>query len=118
MGFSWSLSRMMLPAWFGFGTSVQNWSDENNQKIDVIKNVQNGLFKVLISNMEMVLAKANKTISLQYINLYTDKSEREMIYKKSIKWLLCQNLKKITGNEELLDSNINLKKILHTEFLT
>jgi len=60
--FSWSQCRMMLPGWYGFGSAVATWLAAHPQ--DGMAQLQEmyrdwPFFQMVLSNMEMVLAKTD-----------------------------------------------------------
>jgi phosphoenolpyruvate carboxylase len=81
--FSWSLARIMLPGWFGFGAAVDAF---------VLRRSAPGLallremyahwpfFNTLLSNMDMVLAKSDLHIASRYAELVGDVELRDGIF--------------------------------------
>ncbi len=57
--FSWTQNRLILPAWYGFGSAVQDLCQRDSGSL---KNLQahaqtNPFFRAMLSNMEQVMAK-------------------------------------------------------------
>ena len=114
--FSWSLSRMMLPGWYGFGHAVEAFVDQHGRR-DGLALLQEmyqkwPFMQTLLSNMDMVLAKTDMGIASQYAELVEDVALREKIFKRiqeertrSEKWLLA-----VTGHKELLEDNPTLAR--------
>ncbi|GEO24247.1 phosphoenolpyruvate carboxylase [Alicyclobacillus acidoterrestris] len=103
--FSWTQSRHLLPAWYGFGTSMEELlqSEENLQHLH---EMYRGwpFFRTLIDNLQMALAKADMLVAREYAHLAGDLGERlfcdiEQEYERSRRAVL-----KITGYDELLDN--------------
>ncbi len=117
--FSWSLARMMLPGWYGFGSAVQAWVESHGD--DAIEKLQRmyrdwAFFNVMLSNMDMVLAKSDFDIARRYAELVQDVDLRDRIYGRiekewelSVKWLL-----KISDQNYLLEKNPSLSRSLQS----
>jgi len=116
--FSWSQCRVMLPGWFGFGSAVEKFLEMHGKKEGLV-NLQSmakdwSVFSTLISNMEMVLTKADMSIAALYANLVEDVALRDKIfsaiqseYEKTCRFVLA-----ITKQKALLDSNLALKQVV------
>ncbi|MDR2577307.1 MAG: phosphoenolpyruvate carboxylase [Chitinispirillales bacterium] len=116
--FSWSQCRVMLPGWYGFGSAVDELLAKHgrDQGVALLQSMfQNwSVFSTLLSNMEMVLAKADMNIAARYAALVEDKELRDSIfprivaeYERARKHLLA-----ITGQEALLDRNPTLRRVI------
>ena len=117
--FSWSQCRVMLPGWYGFGAAVDEFlSRHGNEKgMELLQSMEKGLpmFHAVLSNMEMMLAKADMDIAAHYADLVEDKALRDSIfprivaeYKRS-----CKHLLAITGQQALLDRNPVLRRVIN-----
>ena len=78
--FSWGQCRILLPGWYGFGSGVEAWLAEGNARSGVnaagllaIMARDWPFFRALLSNMEMVLAKADLAIGGRYAQLAHDR---------------------------------------------
>ena len=108
--FSWSLARIMLPGWYGFGTAVGTWVAQLGEPaLRLLQQMYREwpFFRALLSNMDMVLAKSDFSVASRYAELVTDIELRERIFSRvsnewesTVRWLLA-----ITGQQELLESN-------------
>jgi phosphoenolpyruvate carboxylase len=108
--FSWSMARIMLPGWFGFGTAVNGFLARRGAVgLELLREMylRWPFFRTLISNMDMVLAKSDIHIASLYAELVPERELREHIFgrirqeiQSSIRHLLA-----ITEQAELLDSN-------------
>ena len=80
--FSWAQCRLMLPGWFGFGSAVDSWLTDNPQGLDLLRRMYGNwpFFRTLLSNMDMVMAKADLTIASRYADLVSDKTIRDEIF--------------------------------------
>ncbi|MEC7156879.1 MAG: phosphoenolpyruvate carboxylase, partial [Chloroflexota bacterium] len=110
--FSWTQSRQIIPGWYGFGHTIEKaFNDGLREEIlEMYKELK--FFKTLVSNIEMNLVKTDMNVSRAYIeNLYPEGIELfnqiQNEYTKSVKYL-----KEINGSNELLESNMTLKKTL------
>ncbi|WP_156299492.1 phosphoenolpyruvate carboxylase [Streptobacillus canis] len=106
--FSWSQTRVMLPGWYGVGSSFDKWIKENNG-LEVLRFMYNNwpFFKALLSNLEMVLSKTDMNIAREYANLVNNKELSEKIFNMiNNEWQLTFDLlKQITGINYLLEDN-------------
>ncbi|TXI17004.1 MAG: phosphoenolpyruvate carboxylase [Nitrosomonas sp.] len=115
--FSWSLSRMMLPGWYGFGRAVEafvNNEDEAGSGLILLQEMYREwpFMQTLLSNMDMVLAKTDMGIASRYAELVEDTALREQIFGRiqeerirCEKWLFA-----VTGHTELLQDNPTLAR--------
>lgn len=114
--FSWMQNRLMLPAWYGFGTAVEQLLAEDENMLAVLQDhAKNSAFvESMLSNMEQVMAKTDIDIAKSYVELAKDKDNAEEIfalileeYERSQRALLL-----LTGQETLLTSNRSLARSL------
>ena len=116
--FSWSQCRVMLPGWYGFGTAVEAFLAKHGQAqgMAVLQSMSKdwSIFSTLLSNMDMVLAKADMTVAERYASLVEDETLRDSIfprikaeYERSRAHLLA-----ITGQQALLDRNAVLRRVI------
>jgi len=115
--FSWSLSRIMLPGWYGFGTAVEELLARHGaQGIAVLKRMYQDwpFFRTLLSNMDMLLAKSDISIASRYAELVSDLAIREAIFAQiQREWhQTVRHLLAITGQNELLEANPALSRSL------
>jgi phosphoenolpyruvate carboxylase len=108
--FSWSQCRVMLPGWYGFGSAVTAWLAAHAQ--DGMAQLQEmyrdwPFFHMVLSNMEMVLAKTDIAIASRYAELVEDPGLAQKIlallraeWRRTIDALL-----KITAQATLLERN-------------
>jgi phosphoenolpyruvate carboxylase len=75
--FGWAQSRHTLPAWYGIGSALQWFIDQQPGNLDKLKAMYGKwpFFRVLLSNTQMSLAKADLDIAAEYTSLASD-SER------------------------------------------
>jgi phosphoenolpyruvate carboxylase len=108
--FSWSLARIMLPGWFGFGTAVGQFVKRRGDAgMAALKQMYRAwpFFQVLLSNMDMVLAKTDIHIASRYAELVEDESLRGRLFGR-IETELQRTvgaLLEISGSSQLLERN-------------
>jgi phosphoenolpyruvate carboxylase len=113
--FSWSLARIMLPGWYGFGSAVEQLvSRRGDGGMAVLREMYRDwpFFQALLSNLDMVLAKADIHIASRYAELVEDEALRSRIFgriegelQRTVSALL-----QITGQKELLEDNAMLAR--------
>jgi phosphoenolpyruvate carboxylase len=108
--FSWSLARIMLPGWFGFGSAVEQLLQRRGDDgLATLREMYRNwpFFQALLSNMDMLLAKTDIHIASRYADLVVDREIRDRVFgriqeeiRRTVRHLLA-----ITGQTELLESN-------------
>jgi phosphoenolpyruvate carboxylase len=80
--FSWAQCRLMLPGWYGFGSAVEAWLQENPDGLALLRRMfaRWPFFRALLSNMDMVMAKADLGIASRYAELVGDASLRDEVF--------------------------------------
>ena len=78
--FSWTQSRIMLPAWFGLGTALALAREKGG--IELLQDMSRDwpFFSALLSNAAMACAKADMDIARRYAQLCEDAEVRERIW--------------------------------------
>ena len=115
--FSWALTRMMLPGWYGFGSAVQSYiGSEGVKALEALREMHRDwpFFRTVLSNMDMVLAKTDIGIASRYAELVGDPGLREAVFGRiQAEWrLTVEHLLAITGQRELLEANPLLARSL------
>jgi phosphoenolpyruvate carboxylase len=81
-GFSWGQSRITLPGWFGFGSAVADFvaSDRDN-RVALLRRMNSewSFFRAVLSNLDMVLAKADLGVARRYVGLVPDRALAESL---------------------------------------
>jgi phosphoenolpyruvate carboxylase len=107
--FSWSLCRLMLPGWYGFGTAVEAWCAGRPEGLKVLGDMYREwlFFRTVISNMEMVLAKSDLAVASRYAALVPERPLRESVFRRiSDEWHRTVGaVLSITGQKFLLADN-------------
>ena len=82
--FSWSQSRIMLVGWYGLGTAFNSYISQNENGLNTLQEMYNNwaFFRDLISNVDMVLSKADMNIARKYVELSKNKDESMSIFEK------------------------------------
>jgi len=80
--FGWALARHNLPAWYGIGTALKSFTEQNGDQL--LKEMYRDwpFFRALISNVQMGLFKAQMNIAKEYSLLWDDKKRSKEIYDK------------------------------------
>ena len=113
--FAWSLSRIMLPGWYGFGSAIEAFlARDGGQGLGLLQDMYRNwpFLQTLLSNMDMVLAKCDLGIGSRYADLVGDAPLRGRIFGRiQTEWqLTVKHLLAITGQHELLQVNPTLAR--------
>jgi phosphoenolpyruvate carboxylase len=119
--FGWSQCRLMLPGWYGFGTAIKAWfAARPRDGMSILREMYREwpFFQMLLSNMDMVLAKSNIAIASRYAELVEDTELREAIFPRLRAEWQCtiDMLLAITGQQALLDQNPLLARSIKNRF--
>jgi len=119
--FGWAQCRLMLPAWYGFGSAVKAWlAAHPTPGMPLLQAMAREwpFFRTLLSNMDMVLAKSDIAIASRYMQLVDDVRLREAIFSRlrtewqdSVRALLA-----ILKQKSLLESNPALARAIRNRF--
>ncbi|MDX2287990.1 MAG: phosphoenolpyruvate carboxylase [Hyphomicrobiaceae bacterium] len=118
--FSWAQSRVMLPGWYGFGSAVERWLEAVPDGLATLREMARDwpFFHVLLSNMDMVLAKSSMAVASRYASLVADEELREHVmsairaeHTRTVGHLLA-----ITGQQRLLATNPLLERSIQNRF--
>jgi phosphoenolpyruvate carboxylase len=115
-GFSWGQCRLLLPGWYGFGSAIEAFLNadpgKKTQRLKVLREMLTAwpLFKTLLSNMDMVLAKTDMAVASRYAQLVEDKTLRNTVFKRIEKEyaLTVQALDMLLGGSVRLANNPSL----------
>ena len=119
--FSWAQCRLMLPGWYGFGSAVDAWLEERGDEgLALLQEMHREwpFFASVLSNMEMVLSKADVAIASRYSDLVTDPALRTQIFSRIRAELeaTLSALLRIMGTRELLAGNPQLARSIKYRF--
>ncbi len=116
--FSWTQTRFLLPSWYGVGTALQGFLDEEpeeNLKLLRYFYFKWPFFKMAISKVEMTLAKVDLQIAHHYVRELSSPEdlERFQLLFEQIACeyhLTCNLVLSITGHKRLLDGDPELQR--------
>jgi phosphoenolpyruvate carboxylase len=116
--FSWTQSRFLLPAWYGVGSALQGFLEQEPVKnLDLLQYfyVKWPFFRMVISKVEMTLAKVDLQIAEHYVNELSQPEDLERFQKLLAQIAEEYNLTKtlilkISGQQKLLDGNLALQR--------
>jgi phosphoenolpyruvate carboxylase len=128
-GFSWGQCRLTLPGWYGFGSAVHAFLNEEKSPTKSKKQVAQlallqkmvkewPFFRTLLSNIDMVLAKSDLALASRYAELVTDAALRKKIFNRiETEWhLTVTALQLITGDKQRLANNAALQRSIRHRF--
>lgn len=119
--FSWAQCRLMLPGWYGFGSAVEAWlRDHPDDGLEHLRAMYRDwpFFRMLLSNMDMVLSKSDIAIASRYAGLVEDAALRERVFGRiRAEWeTTIEVLLAIMGQETLLEGNPLLARSIRNRF--
>jgi phosphoenolpyruvate carboxylase len=110
--FSWAQSRVLLPGWYGFGSAVRAWCDQQRDAergMDVLRRMHGRwpFFQTLLANLQMVLSKVDIGIARRYAELEPEVARRDAIFERiRAEWQRTRRaVLEITGQSQLLEDN-------------
>ncbi len=119
--FSWAQCRLMLPGWYGFGSAVKAWlklqPDGGMQMLQAMYR-EWPFFQMLLSNMDMLLAKSDIAIASRYAELVSDAELRDRVFSRlRAEWQSTHDaLLTIMDQQSLLQSNPLLARSIRNRF--
>ncbi len=116
--FSWTQSRFLLPAWYGVGSALHEFIQENEEiNFHLLRSFYRDwrFFRMAMSKVEMTLAKVDMQIAKHYVAELAapEDKDRFMALFKEIEAefdLTCSLLLKISGHQQLLEDNPELQR--------
>ena len=118
--FSWGQARVTLPGWFGFGSAVSKFLERNPDGMALLQRMYRDwpFFRTILSNMDMVLAKADRAVARRYSELVPDRELAGRIYSAiEAEWdRTLAALNEITGSTERLAENPALARSIEHRF--
>jgi phosphoenolpyruvate carboxylase len=124
-GFSWGQCRLTLPGWYGFGSAVQQFLQEEGaestqDRRKLLQKMERDwpFFRTLLSNMDMVMAKSDLALASRYSELVTNVRLRKKIFTAiEAEWhRTADALALITGNKQRLAHNAALQRSIRHRF--
>jgi phosphoenolpyruvate carboxylase len=82
--FGWAQSRHTLPAWYGLGTALENFRNNDPTRIAKLQSMYRNwpFFHALLGNIQMALFKGEMNIAREYTRLASDQEMAASIYGK------------------------------------
>ncbi len=119
--FSWGQARIALPGWLGFGSAVESFiADAPAERMALLRRMSDQwpFFRTLLSNMDMVLAKADMTLAKRYADLVPDQDLAQKVFAAlEQEWRRTIDvLNEITGTTERLADNPTLARSIKHRF--
>ena len=119
--FSWAQCRVMLPGWYGFGSSVAAYQARHGAAGMLrLKRFYKAspFLQTALSNMDMVLAKSDLSVASRYAELVQDKKLARTIFERIRgEWLRTRDaLFAISGHREFLADNPQLARSITNRF--
>ncbi|BAZ93376.1 phosphoenolpyruvate carboxylase [Thiohalobacter thiocyanaticus] len=80
--FGWAQSRHTLPAWYGLGSALEQWRNNDPNRLAKLQTMYREwpYFRALLSNIQMSLFKAQFDIAREYTRLAHDPDQAAHIY--------------------------------------
>jgi phosphoenolpyruvate carboxylase len=119
--FSWAQCRVMLPGWYGFGSAVESFLVRRGPEgLELLNEMWRTwpFFRAMLSNLEMLLAKADMSVAARYKDLVPDAALGESIFAR-IRTELDATVRayfSITGSIGFLESNPTLARSIRNRF--
>ncbi len=131
--FSWGQCRLTLPGWYGFGTAVHDFlhpvrpepaggsvRTADKERLALLQKMyrQWPFFRVLLSNVDMVLAKSDLALASRYAELVADARLRKRIFATiEGEWhRTVEALQLVTGEKQRLATNPALQRSIRHRF--
>lgn len=101
--FSWAQCRIMLPAWYGFGSAVAQWCEANDDPEGLqLAALYEGwpFFHAMVSKIDLMIGKSDLAMAARYADLCEDREIRDRIFGQITKeWnMTVKALEMITGS--------------------
>ncbi|MBF2096940.1 MAG: phosphoenolpyruvate carboxylase [Gloeomargaritaceae cyanobacterium C42_A2020_066] len=119
--FSWTQSRFLLPAWYGVGTALQEFLDQNpteHLRLLCYFHAKWPFFRMVVSKVEMTLSKVDLTMAAHYVRelaMPEDQARFQPLFDLIAHeyQLTREIILRITGQERLLDGDADLQRSVY-----
>jgi phosphoenolpyruvate carboxylase len=115
--FSWTQSRFLLPAWYGVGTALADFLAERPENVKLLSYFycKWPFFRMVISKVEMTLAKVDLQMASHYLEQLSQPQDRvrfEPVLEQIVEEYhrTRQVVLTITGHQKLLDGDPDLQR--------
>ncbi|MGA0892027.1 MAG: phosphoenolpyruvate carboxylase [Burkholderiaceae bacterium] len=120
-GFSWGQSRVNLPGWYGFGAGIEAFLEDSPRENRALLHEMFSrwpFFETIVSNVDMVMAKADRRIAQRYASLVRNRSVAQQVWGLlNDEWDRTEHaLRLITGRKERLAHNPTLAASIQHRF--
>jgi phosphoenolpyruvate carboxylase len=110
--FGWAQSRHTLPAWYGLGSALEQWRENDPERLSKLQTMYREwpFFRALLGNIQMALFKGDMSIAREYMRLAGDEAIAETIFSKirdEYNRTLLQVLN-VSGQKQLMEENPSL----------
>jgi phosphoenolpyruvate carboxylase len=81
--FAWAQSRQTLPAWYGIGTALEAWRQNDAARLAKLQKMYHEwpFFRTLLSNAQMALSKSDLSIAKEYAALCENREGGDEVYR-------------------------------------
>ena len=113
--FAWTQSRTGIPSWYGAGTSLSRWVEQQSDRGEALISLQEmyqnwPFFKTLINNIHVGLGRADLQISKLYSRLVDDPPRAGLLALIQNEFETTRDMiLQISGHKEILDTEPWLK---------
>jgi phosphoenolpyruvate carboxylase len=115
--FGWTQSRFLLPSWYGVGTALEEFLQQNPGHLELLQYFYKRwqFFKTTVSRVEMTLAKTDLQIAHHYVRELSHPDEHiafnQIFDQISEEYYRTRNvILKITDHDHLLDGDRDLQR--------
>jgi phosphoenolpyruvate carboxylase len=119
--FSWAQCRVMLPGWYGFGSAVEAYLGRHGGEGAALlarMGAEWPFFRAMLSNLDMLLAKADLSVAARYKELLGDRALGDAIFERIRREFdaTARALFSITSTGGFLASNPALARSIRNRF--
>ena len=119
--FSWAQCRVMLPGWYGFGAAVDAYLARHGEGGRALLDAmwrEWPFFRAMLSNMDMLLAKADLSVAARYRDLLADRALADRVFARIREEFdrTVRTLFAITGAGRFLEANPSLARSIRNRF--